>query len=41
MLTKIIQSMDDSESEAIARRMIKIPSEILRFYDIDIRKKSK
>lgn len=33
--------MDDSESEAIARRMIKIPPEILRFYDIDIRKKSK
>lgn len=41
LLTKIIQSMDDSESEAIARRMIKIPPEILRFYDIDIRKKSK
>jgi acylphosphatase len=41
LLVKIIQSVDDSESEAIARRMIKIPSEILRFYDIDIRKKSK
>ena len=41
LLSKIIQSVDDSESEAIARRMIKIPSEILRFYDIDIRKKSK
>lgn len=41
LLSKIIQSVDDSESEAIARRMIKIPPEILRFYDIDIRKKSK
>lgn len=41
LLVKIIQSVDDSESEAIARRMIKIPPEILRFYDIDIRKKSK